>query len=238
MILKQQNDEESGTTDGYENYYLRKKLLLSALIPALFVVLTWVVEICEILFETDLSGFGVYPLEINGLQGIIFAPLLHNGFSHVAANSIPLLLLGTALFYFYSEVALKVSVWIWILSGVSLWVFGRAAWHIGASGLIYGLASFLFFSGIIRKYFRLVALSLLVVFLYGSLVWGMFPDVYRNVSWEAHLLGFVAGIIMAIIFRNEGPQNPVYEWLDEDEEEVVEQGSAGTVERGEQSDEK
>jgi membrane associated rhomboid family serine protease len=103
-----------------------------------------------------------------------------------------------------------------------VWLAGRDAWHIGASGLIYGLASFLFFSGIIRKYFRLVALSLLIVFLYGSMVWGIFPNIYKNVSWESHMLGFISGIILAVAYRKEGPQEPVYEWMEEEEEEAIE----------------
>ncbi len=103
------------------------------------------------------------------------------------------------------------------LTGILVWLAGRSAWHIGASGLIYGLASFLFFSGIIRKYFRLVALSLLIVFLYGSMVWGIFPNVYKEVSWESHMLGFISGIILAVVYRNEGPQKPVYEWPDEED---------------------
>jgi membrane associated rhomboid family serine protease len=99
-----------------------------------------------------------------------------------------------------------------------VWIAGRPASHIGASGLVYGLASFLFFSGIIRRYFRLIALSMLVVFLYGSMVWGMLPELYRNVSWESHMLGFVSGIVLSIWFRKEGPQKPVYDWLDDDDE--------------------
>lgn len=234
MKKRAQREEETGRSDEYDNSILRKRLLLSAFIPAVFVFLIWLVKVIEILFEFDFSHLGVYPLKRDGLPGIILSPLLHGGFKHLAANSIPLLLLGTALFYFYSEVALKVIFWIWFLSGLFLWIAGRTAWHIGASGIIYGLASFLFFSGIIRKYFRLIALSLLVVFLYGSMVWGMFPDVYKNVSWESHLLGFVSGIIMAIIFRNEGPQNPVYEWMDEEdgEEESSGPGSEGGEEKG------
>ncbi len=105
-----------------------------------------------------------------------------------------------------------------------VWLWGREAWHIGASGLVYGLASFLFFSGIIRKYFRLIALSLLIVFIYGSMVWGLFPGVYKDVSWESHMLGFVSGVILAICYRKEGPQPPVYEWMDEDEAIIDETG--------------
>jgi membrane associated rhomboid family serine protease len=132
-------------------------------------------------------------------------------------NSIALFILSLALFFFYSEVAFKVFLLTWVFSCILVWIFGRESWHIGASGIIYGIASFLFFSGIIRKYFRLVALSLLVVFLYGSMIWGLFPGIYQNVSWESHMLGFFSGITLAIYYRKEGPQTPVYEWLQEEE---------------------
>jgi len=132
-----------------------------------------------------------------------------------------------ALFYFYSEVAFKVFSWTWVLTGILVWFGGREAWHIGASGMVYGLASFLFFSGIIRKYFRLIALSLLVVFLYGEMVWGLFPGIYTNISWESHMLGFFSGIALAVWYRKEGPQRPVYEWMDEAEEGKDEGESGG-----------
>jgi membrane associated rhomboid family serine protease len=203
-----------------EAAFYKKKLLLSIIVPGIFVFLMWLVKIVELLFDIDLSGLGIYPLEIKGLPGIFFSPLIHKDFEHLLSNSIPLFLLATAVFYFYSEVAVKVFFWTYLLTGFFVWIAGREAWHIGASGLIYGLASFLFFSGIIRRYFRLIALSLLVVFLYGSMVWGMLPDFYKNVSWESHMLGFFSGIVLSIWFRNEGPQRPVYEWMEEDEEEM------------------
>jgi membrane associated rhomboid family serine protease len=209
------------TETSKEILFYRKKLLLSIIIPGIFVFLMWLVKIIEILFETDFSFLGIYPLEVKGLPGILFSPFIHEDFKHLFNNSIPLFLLSTAVFYFYSEVALKVSLWTCLLTGIFVWLAGRDAWHIGASGLIYGLTSFLFFSGIIRKYYRLIALSLLVVFLYGSMVWGMLPELYKNVSWESHMLGFISGIILAVWFRNEGPQRPVYEWLDEEDEEEI-----------------
>jgi membrane associated rhomboid family serine protease len=199
-----------------EGAFFRKKMLLSMFIPGVFVFVMWLVKIIEILFDLDLSNLGIYPLTVKGLQGIIFSPFIHSDFNHLFSNSLPLFFLATALFYFYNEIAIKVSLWSYFLTGLFVWLAGRDAWHIGASGLIYGLASFLFFSGIIRKYFRLVALSLLIVFLYGSMVWGIFPDIYRNVSWESHMLGFISGIILAVRYRKEGPQEPVYEWLDEE----------------------
>ena len=217
---------ETGTNIIDENAFYKKKLLLSMLIPGIFIFLMWLVKIIEVLFETDFSFLGIYPLEAKGLPGIILSPFIHENFKHLFDNSLPLFFLATAVFYFYSEVALKVILWNYLLTGFFVWLTGREAYHIGASGLVYGLASFLFFSGIIRRYFRLTALSLLIVFLYGSMVWGMLPEFYKNVSWESHMLGFVSGIILSVWFRNQGPQQPVYEWMEEDEvEEVEEEGN-------------
>ena len=205
-----------------EGAYFRKKLLLSIIIPGTFVFIMWLVKIIEVLFEIDFSGFGIYPLTVRGLEGIILSPFIHADFNHLFNNSLPLFFLAVALFYFYSEVALKVFLLTYFLTGILVWIAGRDAWHIGASGLVYGLASFLFFSGIIRRYFRLIALSLLVVFLYGSMVWGLFPGIYKNVSWESHMLGFFSGIVLAVFYKNEGPQVPVYEWMEEEDEETDE----------------
>jgi len=211
-----------------ESAFYRKKLLLSIFIPSMLIAVIWLVKIVEVLFNIDLTSFGIYPMTLRGLPGILFSPFIHHDFRHLFNNSLPLFFLMTALFYFYSEIAVKVTLWTWFLTGLFVWIAGRDAWHIGASGLVYGLASFLFFSGIIRKYFRLIALSLLIVFLYGSMVWGIFPNVYRNVSWEAHMLGFVSGIILAISYRKEGPQEPVYDWLEEPEDEgLKEKGEEG-----------
>lgn len=220
---------DSGVKD--ESSFFRKKLGLSTLIPGIFVFLMWLAKIIEILFDLDLTTLGIYPLSLKGLPGIIFSPFVHADFGHLINNSLPLFFLGTALFYFYSEIAVKVSLWTYFLTGISVWLAGRDSWHIGASGLIYGIASFLFFSGIIRKYFRLIALSLLIVFLYGSMVWGIFPNIYRNVSWESHMLGFISGIILAVAYRKEGPQMPLYEWMNEEDVEEEETGMNTDQER-------
>ncbi len=203
-----------------EGAFYRKKLLLSMIIPGIFVFFMWLVKLIEVLFEIDLSRFGIYPLTLQGLPGILFSPFIHANLTHLFSNTLPLFFLSVALFYFYSEVALKVFIWTYFLTGLLVWLAGREAWHIGASGVVYGLASFLFFSGIIRRYFRLIALSLLIVFLYGSMVWGLFPGVYKNVSWESHMLGFFSGVVLAVWYRKKGPQRPVYEWMDEESSEV------------------
>ncbi len=204
-----------------EGAFYRKKFLLSMIIPGIFVFLMWLVKIIEVLFEIDLSDFGIYPLTVRGLPGIFLSPFIHADFVHLFSNTLPLFFLAIALFYFYSEVALSVFFWIYLLTGLLVWLAGRSAWHIGASGLVYGLASFLFFSGIIRRYFRLIALSLLIVFLYGSMVWGIFPGVYKNVSWESHMLGFFSGAFLSVWYRKQGPQRPVYQWMEEDDTEDV-----------------
>lgn len=222
-----------------EGAFYRKKLLLSIIIPGIFIFFMWLVKIIEVLFELDLSGYGIFPLTLKGLPGIIFSPFIHADFNHLFNNSLPLFFLSAALFYFYSEVALKVFIWTYFITGMLVWIAGREAWHIGASGLVYGLASFLFFSGIIRRYYRLIALSLLIVFLYGSMVWGIFPGIYKYVSWESHMLGFFSGVVLAVWYRNKGPQRPVYEWMEEEDstsdKDLNDEGSEGEESDGVQS---
>ena len=200
-----------------EAKFYKRKALLSAFIPFIFIFFMWITKAIETLFNIDLVFLGIHPLAADGLAGIVFSPFIHADIKHLVNNSIGLFILSLAMFFVYSEIALKTFLSTWIFSGVLVWIAGREAWHIGASGIIYGIASFLFFSGVIRKYFRLVALSLLVVFLYGSMVWGLFPGIYENVSWESHMLGFFSGIVLAVYYRKEGPQKPVYEWMQEEE---------------------
>lgn len=212
-----------------EEAFYRKKLLLSIIVPGTFVFIMWVVKAVELLCELDLTHLGIYPLSLEGLPGIFLSPFIHADIRHLFNNSLPVFFLGTALFFFYSEISMKIFSLTFILTGILVWVGGRHAWHIGASGIVYGLASFLFFSGIIRRYYRLVALSLLVVFLYGEMVWGIFPGVYeQEISWESHMLGVFSGILLAVVYRKEGPQMPVKVWeeessLDEDTEDEGEE---------------
>lgn len=202
----------------------RKKLLQSIFIPSLFVLLLWIVKGVELVFSVDLGFLGIYPLQPAGLPGILLSPLIHGDVRHLAANTVPLLILGTSVFYFYREIAATVLLLLFIIPGIWVWFGAREAYHIGASGLIYGMAAFLFFSGLIRKDGKLMALSLLVVFLYGSMVWGVFPNFLpeKNISWESHLMGMVAGLILAIYYRKRGPQRKKYEWEIEEEEEEEE----------------
>lgn len=202
-----------------ESAHFKRRIRLSIIIPFILICLMWIVKSVEVIFGFAFTVGGIYPLTLKGLPGVLLSPFIHADFKHLLSNSIPLFLLSTALFYFYSEISMKILSLAWLFTGFLVWIAGRDAWHIGASGLVYSLASFLFFSGILRGYFRLVALSLLIVFLYGSMVWGIFPGIYRNVSWESHMLGFFSGLVLAIWFRKEGPQKPVYDWMLEDEDE-------------------
>jgi membrane associated rhomboid family serine protease len=199
----------------------RKRLLLSMLIPFIFVVLIWLIKASEHIFSVDLHFLGIFPQKASSLTGIFTSPFIHADLKHLFNNTFPLFVLGSALFFFYSQVAFRVLFWLFLLTGAAVWLTGRPSWHIGASGIIYGLASFLFISGIIRRHIPLMGLSLLVAFLYGEMVWGIFPGFRPNISWESHMLGAVAGAILALWFRNEGPQRPVpfYEHGGEEEGE-------------------
>jgi len=189
-------------------------------IPLLFVLLLALLFLMEIDGVVDLhSIWGIRPREWNGILGSLTSPLMHGSWEHVFNNSIPLLVLGTALIYFYPSLAFKTTLMIWIASGLMVWLTGRDGTnHIGASGLVYGLVTFLFFSGVIRKYQPLVAISLLVVFLYGGLIWGLLP-IQEKVSWEGHLWGAVVGAILAYQFKLFGPQRPTFGWEDEEEDD-------------------
>lgn len=184
--------------------------------PAIFVLFLWLIEAYFHWSGTRLIHLGIYPRSINGLTGILTSPFIHADISHLGSNSVPLLLIGTGLFYFYKQIAYAVLRMIWVFTGAWVWLAARPDYHIGASGLVYGLVSFLFFSGLIRKDTRLMAISLLVTFLYGSLVWGILP-VDQTISWESHLFGGIAGLLSAIYYRKEGPQRPKAQWeLDEE----------------------
>lgn len=170
----------------------------------------------EILAHVSFSNLGIFPHTIQGLLGIITAPLIHGDLNHLYSNSVPLLALGTGSIYFFRKHALYIFLIIYLLTGLLVWLLARPVWHIGASGIIYGLAAFLLFSGVMRRFPAMLAVSLLVIFLYGGMVWGLLP-VQPGVSWESHLAGAVAGFLSAIIFRNKGPKLKPYDWEKEDD---------------------
>jgi len=206
-----------------------KKILLQSLIfPSIFVIAIWLIKFVELIFDLPLYRLGVFPLSYKGLPGLLFAPLIHGDFAHLYANTIPIFILTAALFYFYREIAFRVFLLIYFFSNIWLWFGAREVYHIGASGLIYGLAAFLFISGLIRKNPRLMAISMFVAFLYGSFIWGIFPEFFpeKNISFEGHFWGIIAGIIIAIYYRKLGPQPRLYSWDLEDEHDDEEDDNA------------
>lgn len=204
-----------------------KRLILQSFIwPAVFVAILWLIKVIELIFNISFAEYGMAPRSLRGLYGIITYPFLHKDLGHLSANSAPLLFLGAALFYYYGRLSRVIFIQLLLISGLWLWALGAAgSIHIGASGLVYGLTGFHITAGLIKRNNRLLAFALLVLFLYGSLVWGIFPDFFpqRRISWEGHLAGLVAGIVLAWYHRSKGPQRDRYQWewdeLEEDEDE-------------------
>ena len=180
----------------------------------------WLVKIIETVFHLDFSFLGIKPVTPEGLPGILLFHFIHGDWEHLFANTIPMLVLGTSLYYFYRPIANKILLILIFSTGLLTWCGARGGTHIGASGLVYGLTFFLMLSGFIRRDRKLIIISLIVVFLYGSLVWGLYPKyaIENNISWEGHLAGFVMGIVLAFYFRKEGPQREEYIWDEDDDD--------------------
>ena len=196
----------------------KKIFKYSLLIPMAIVIVFWLVKLIENLYQLDFTTFGILPLQPEGLPGILLSPFIHSTYSHLLSNTIPFLILTFALLYFYRNLAYRIFFLIYILSGICVWLGGRESWHIGASGIVYGLASFLFFSGVFRKDANLLTIGIIVVFLYGSMFWGIFP-IKPEISWESHLWGAASGLLLAFYYRHQGPVRPVASWENEPEDE-------------------
>ena len=178
----------------------------------------WFVNTLDRLLPLDLYEYGVYPLRPSGLIGIITGPFIHStvDFGHILNNSAPTFVLSWLLFYHYRKVALKSFLLIYALTGIGVWLLARENYHIGMSGVIYGMASFLVVSGFFKQNVRVAGISLLVIFLYGSIIWGIFPQ-QLNVSWEGHAMGLFSGIIAAIVFRGKTHEPVKYRYEVEEE---------------------
>ncbi|MGB5818012.1 MAG: rhomboid family intramembrane serine protease [Saonia sp.] len=194
------------------------------IVPFILVLLIWTVFWVEIRFQVNLNQYGIYPRTFTGLRGIFFSPFIHGSLEHLYNNTIPIAILTASLIYFYKGISFKVLLWGMLLSGLLTWCIGRASYHIGISGIIYVLASFIFFKGIFTKHYRLTALSLFVVFVYGSLLWYIFP-IKDGISWEGHLGGFISGLLLAIFLKAKIPTGKKFDWekenYNEDDDEFL-----------------
>lgn len=202
----------------------RRRLVTAVLPPALWVAVIWIVFAFDRVFSLDLYRYGVLPRQFDGLWGILISPFVHGSWDHLMSNSAPILVLGWLLVYFYPRAAWRVLLACWAMGGLWVWTTARDSYHIGASGIIYGLAAFLFFSGVFRKRVALMAVSLIVVFLYGSMVWGILP-LQVAVSWESHLFGAIAGVLMAWFYRKVPPAHVPPPVVLEDEPDEEEPGA-------------
>src|SRR6056297_2067150 len=202
---------------------LEKKIFYHSLIlPAAFVAVLWIVEIVEQVGGYNFVQLGLYPRHLKGLTGILFSPFIHSDFGHLISNSLPVFILSAMLVYFYRRISYRIFIQMYLLAGICVWLAGRESWHIGASGVVYALAAFHFVSGIIRNDVRLLTLSVVVVFLYGGLVWGMLP-IRPEISWEGHLWGAVSGVVFAFYYRKYGIRRHKFDWEEEEEEEADEE---------------
>ena len=200
----------TGSERARANFRLAVKMALG------FVALIWLIQLLDWALDLEPADFGVRPRQLAGLSGIFFAPLVHGGFAHLLANSPPLLVLGTAMLYLYPSAALRVLPAVYLGTGVAVWLFARGSAHVGASGLIYGLVSYIFVAGLIRRDRRAIAASLLVCFTYGALIWGLLP-IEPGVSWETHLAAALIGIVLAIALRRRDiPPRVRYTWENEE----------------------
>ena len=211
MIFDAPDPAYTSSPRAQTNFRLALKLAVG------FVALLWAIHTVGWMFGLELQRFGVRPRTLDGLVGIFLAPLLHGGFAHLFSNSVPLIVLGTGLLHLYPRSALRALPVLYLGPGLAVWLLGRASIHIGASGLVYGLVTFIFFSGILRRDRRAIAAALLVFFLYGSIVWGVFP-IRPGMSWETHLAAALLGGVLAFMLRGlDIPPRKRYSWEDEDE---------------------
>ncbi len=197
------------------------KNIISSFIPGtIFIGILSLIKYYEVSQQVSFSTYGVFPRSLDEITGILTFPLIHKDYDHLFSNAVPLFVLMGMLNYFYKDMAGKVFFFLWLIGGAWLWIGGRPSFHIGASGLVYGLASFIFFSGIWRKWRSMLAVSMIIVFLYGSMIWGIFPW-FKETSWEGHLFGGLAGLLLSWLYRKEGPQRPKFVWEDEIEDNKI-----------------
>lgn len=181
---------------------LSRRLYLAIFSPVLMLAVIWAVFLTEHLLAANWADYGVFPRQQSGLKGVLFMPLLHGSWGHILSNTPPLAALMAMLWFFYPRVAAPAFVMVYLLSGLATWTFARAGvYHIGASGVVYGLVAFLFWNGIFRRNLKAIVIALVVLFYYGGLFMGIVPG-QAGISWDGHLMGALAGVVVAYIFRN------------------------------------
>lgn len=199
---------------------VKQHFISSVQFPLFVLIIMWVAHLVKATLWPGLYMYGIYPRELIGLRGIFFSPFIHGDLGHLISNSAPLFLLMVMMLYFYRRVAMRSFLMIYFLSGLSVWLFARPVFHIGASGVVYGLVSFVFWSGVFRRSVKSIILALIVVFLYSGLIFGILPN-DKGISWESHLLGGLVGLLTAYWYKEEIETDEVRqdpEWLTSGEE--------------------
>jgi membrane associated rhomboid family serine protease len=209
---------------------MEKKIFkYSLLFPFIIVLVFWIVWLIDLTPGVDFTHYGILPRQSAGLKGILFSPFIHSGFNHLVSNTVPFFVLTFALVYFYRWLSYRIFFLMFIISGALVWLTGRDAWHIGASGLVYALAAFHLVSGFIRMDLRLLTISVIVVFIYGGMIWGIFPF-NSGISWEGHLWGAASGVGLAFYYKNYNLRREKFDWENEDENDETEEAAGDDAE--------
>ena len=180
-----------------------QSFIKTLIFPLSILFLMWFFEIYEEFMGVSLVRWGLYPRHWDGFLGIFRSPFLHSDWGHLLSNTAPMLVLTTILTNFYKRVAIPAFFTILVMTGFSVWLFARETYHIGASGVVYGLIAFVFWSGVFRRNNRSIVLALIVAVVYGGFFQGIVPQAEeQHISWESHLLGGLVGIATAFLFKN------------------------------------
>lgn len=197
-----------------------RRLRVAFKVTLSFTLLLWLVSLAEYFGGFDLTRFGIYPRQVDGLIGVFCAPFIHGSFAHLFANTAPIIVLGTMLLYGYPRAARILLPTVYLGGGFGVWLFAREAYHIGASGLAFGMLYFVLAVGVLRWDRRAIALALVIFFLYGGMIWGILPE-SQEISFESHLAAALIGIVLAFLLRHRDPEPPrrQYSWESEDQED-------------------
>ncbi len=187
--------------------------------PLGFVGVIFVIHLLQAILNLDLRRLGVFPREVDGLPGILTGPLIHGSWEHLFSNSVSFIMLGAVLFWFYPRIALRSIIWLYLLSGFGIWISGQPnSYHIGASGIVYGMVSLVFWSGVFRRNVKSIVLALIILVMYAGFFEGIVPG-KEGISWEGHLSGAIAGILLAFVYRKDVEEDEVVPEVEEEVEE-------------------